>query len=148
MSAVCPACSRPIPPELTPLPALVLEQLDRDGPTSARQLAKQLGRRQVDVRNALHELRAAGLVVLEQPTNSARSQRWAGTAAELLGGRAWDAHESGSEPPHGFADAGALVALLAALTSSGGWTRRLTLGVALGLLLVLVGAAMGGQSRA
>ncbi|HZQ03700.1 MAG TPA: hypothetical protein VFA88_06755 [Gaiellaceae bacterium] len=144
----CPCCSRPVPPPLEPLPALVLGQLDVEGPASSRRLAGALHRRAADVRGALHELAAAGVVRLEQPTGSTRSQRW--TVVSEARGRGWDAHGGTSGGEDGFAVAGAVVAALAALTGSGGWPRRLVLAAALAAALVLLGglAAREGAARA
>lgn len=131
--AVCPACSRPAPPPLLALPAAVLEQLDASGPCSARRLADRLHRRDAAVRAALHELAAAGVVRLEQPTRSPRSQRWAIVSEER--GRAWDARETPSTRVEG------LSLPLAALVGSDGLGRLLGL-AALGLLAAAVVVAV------
>ncbi len=90
----CPGCGRPIPPPLLNLHADVLALLDREGPLSARRVAATLHRRAVDVRTVLHELAEEGLVLLEQPTGSPRSQRWQPTGAAARRGRAWGADDA------------------------------------------------------
>jgi hypothetical protein len=58
---ICPTWSRPVPPPLQALPAVVLQLLDELGPTSATRLAKRLHRRRASVLAALRELDAAGV---------------------------------------------------------------------------------------
>jgi membrane-associated phospholipid phosphatase len=132
----CPTCSRPVPPPLLELPAVVLRALDELGPTSATKLAKRLHRRKASVLAALHELDAAGVATLSQPNAAAGSQRWAtlqkprGTHSEPSSAAGW---------PSG--DGAAVLAGIAALIAESALARRLAFaGFAL-LVAALVVAA-------
>jgi hypothetical protein len=133
----CHACGRPIPPALDDLTTRVLRELDRRGPTSGSRIAADMHTRKATVLSSLRDLESLGLVVREQPTPAAGSRRWAAKSARGTDQEPTHARE---ELADGFTAVSALVAVLGALTASGSWSRRIALGVAVGLVLVLVGA--------
>jgi hypothetical protein len=132
----CEECGLPVPTEVESLAAQLVGEL-RQGATSGRTLAGRLHRRRDDVMHALHELADAGIVALERPTRSRRSEQW----SLKVGGATWDPHGGASEVSRGSTPAITLVGLLAALVAAPRpvWAR-LVLGVGVGLALVALGS--------
>ncbi len=131
----CGGCGRPVPPPLPRLERLILDELDRRGPISGRELAITLRRRKATVLGTMRQLEAGGHVY--QVVGKHGLPAWA-TVARAEHGTGLEPADAAGAPADALRVIPQLVGAVAALAGSAGLPRRLIVGAAIGATVAVL----------
>lgn len=130
--ARCGGCGRPVPPPRPRLERLIIDELDRCGPTSGRELAIRLRRRKQTVHDTMRQLEADGHI--HRVVGKHGLPAWA-TVATIERGPGLDPADTAAQPADELHAIPHFVGAVAALAGSAGLPRHLILGAAVGATL-------------